>query len=137
MITIGAFSLFNGILPFNLEVDQQFVAAVLTVIGYSINDTVIVFDRIRENVRLYPKENYGKLMNNAMNQTLSRTFNTLGTTLLTLLIIFLLGGEVLRGFSFSLLVGMTSGCFSSLCVACPTAYALIMRSEKKKIEAKK
>lgn len=137
LITIGAFSLFNGILPFNLEVDQQFVAAVLTVIGYSINDTVIVFDRIRENVRLYPKENYGKLMNNAMNQTLSRTFNTLGTTLLTLLIIFLLGGEVLRGFSFSLLVGMTSGCFSSLCVACPTAYALIMRSEKKKIEAKK
>lgn len=131
LITIGAFSLFNKILPFNLEVDQQFVAAVLTVIGYSINDTVIVFDRIRENVRLYPKENYGKLMNNAMNQTLSRTFNTLGTTLLTLLIIFMFGGAGLRGFSFSLLIGITSGCFSSLCVACPTAYFLIMRTKKK------
>ena len=136
LITIGAFSLFNKILPFNLEVDQQFVAVVLTVIGYSINDTVIVFDRVRENVKLFPKENYGKLMNDAMNQTLSRTFNTLGTTLLTLLIIFLFGGEGLRGFSFSMFIGIATGCFASLCVACPTAYYLITRKTKD-VEEKK
>ncbi len=133
LITIGAFSLFNKILPFTLEVDQNFVAVVLTVIGYSINDTVIVFDRVRENVKLFPKENYGKLMNDAMNQTLSRTFNTLGTTLLTLLIIFLLGGDGLKGFSFSMLIGIATGCFASLCVACPTAYYLITKSNKKEV----
>ncbi|MBR1774776.1 MAG: protein translocase subunit SecDF [Bacteroidales bacterium] len=137
LITIGAFSLFNKILPFTLEVDQQFVAVVLTVIGYSINDTVIVFDRVRENVKLFPKENYGKLMNDAMNQTLSRTFNTLGTTLLTLLIIFLFGGEGLRGFSFSMFIGIATGCFASLCVACPTAYYLITRKNKEVVSDKK
>lgn len=134
LITIGIFSLFSGILPFNLEVDQHFIAAILTVIGYSINDTVIVFDRVRENVRLYPKSPYGKEMNDAMNQTLSRTFNTLGTTLLVLLIVFIFGGEVLRGFAFALLVGVAVGGFASLCVACPVAYALITRSNKKKME---
>ena len=127
LVTIGAFALFNRIMPFSLEVDQQFVAVVLTVIGYSVNDTVIVFDRVRENVNLFPKEDYGKLMNDAMNQTLSRTFNTLGTTLLTLLVIFIFGGEGLRGFSFSMFIGIAAGCFASLCVACPTAYALITR----------
>lgn len=132
LITIGIFSLFSGILPFNLEVDQHFIAAILTVIGYSINDTVIVFDRVRENVRLYPESPYGKEMNAAMNQTLSRTFNTLGSTLLVLLIVFIFGGEVLRGFAFALLVGVAVGGFSSLCVACPVAYALITRSNKKK-----
>ena len=140
LITIGAFSLFNKILPFTLEVDQNFVAVVLTVIGYSINDTVIVFDRVRENVKLFPKEDYGKLMNDAMNQTLSRTFNTLGTTLLTLLIIFLFGGDGLKGFSFSMFIGIAMGCFASLCVACPTAYYLITKHNKKEaveIENKK
>ncbi len=132
LITIGVFSLFSGLLPFNLEVDQQFIAAILTVIGYSINDTVIVFDRVRENVRLYPKAEYGKVMNDAMNQTLSRTFNTLGSTLLVLLIVFIFGGEVLRGFAFALFIGVAVGAFASLCVACPVAYALITRSEKKK-----
>lgn len=136
LITIGIFSLFGGLLPFNLEVNQDFIAAILTVIGYSINDTVIVFDRVRENVRLYPKAPYGKVMNDAMNQTLSRTFNTLGSTLLVLLIVFIFGGEVLRGFAFALLVGIAVGAFASLCVACPTAYALITRSEKKKELAK-
>lgn len=133
LLTIGAFSLFNKIMPFSLEVDQQFVAVVLTVIGYSINDTVIVFDRVRENVNLFPKGEYGKLMNDAMNQTLSRTFNTLGTTLLTLLIIFIFGGEGLRGFSFTMFIGIAAGCFASLCVACPTAYALITKSKQKEI----
>lgn len=136
LITIGIFSLFGGLLPFNLEVNQDFIAAILTVIGYSINDTVIVFDRVRENVRLYPKAPYGKVMNDAMNQTLSRTFNTLGSTLLVLLIVFIFGGEVLRGFAFALFVGVAVGGFASLCVACPTAYALITRSEKKKELAK-
>ena len=131
LITIGTFSLFNKIMPFSLEVDQQFVAVVLTVIGYSVNDTVIVFDRVRENVNLFPKENYGKLMNDAMNQTLSRTFNTLGTTLLTLLVIFIFGGEGLRGFSFTMFIGIAAGCFASLCVACPMAYALITRKQNK------
>ncbi|MBQ9254039.1 MAG: protein translocase subunit SecDF [Bacteroidales bacterium] len=132
LITIGTFSLFNKIMPFSLEVDQQFVAVVLTVIGYSVNDTVIVFDRVRENVNLFPKGEYGKLMNDAMNQTLSRTFNTLGTTLLTLLVIFLFGGDGLRGFSFTMFIGIAAGCFASLCVACPTAYLLITRSKKDK-----
>lgn len=132
LITIGIFSLFSGILPFNLEVDQQFIAAILTVIGYSINDTVIVFDRVRENVKLYPKSPYGKVMNDAMNQTLSRTFNTLGSTLLVLLIVFIFGGEVLRGFAFALFIGVAVGAFASLCVACPVAYFTITRSEKKK-----
>ncbi|MEE0983891.1 MAG: protein translocase subunit SecDF [Bacteroidales bacterium] len=132
LITIGVFSLFSGLLPFNLEVNQDFIAAILTVIGYSINDTVIVFDRVRENVRLYPKAEYGKVMNDAMNQTLSRTFNTLGSTLLVLLIVFIFGGEVLRGFAFALFIGVAVGAFASLCVACPVAYALITRSEKKK-----
>lgn len=134
VITIGAFSLFNKIMPFSLEVDQQFVAVVLTVIGYSINDTVIVFDRVRENVNLFPKENYGKLMNNAMNQTLSRTFNTVGSTLLTLTIMFIFGGDGLRGFSFAMFIGIAAGCFASLCVACPTAYALITRKQNKEIK---
>lgn len=136
LITIGVFSLFSGLLPFNLEVDQQFIAAILTVIGYSINDTVIVFDRVRENVRLYPKAEYGKVMNDAMNQTLSRTFNTLGSTLLVLLIVFIFGGEVLRGFAFALFIGVAIGAFASLCVACPVAYTLITRSEKKKAMTK-
>jgi SecD/SecF fusion protein len=136
LITIGIFSLFSGLLPFNLEVNQDFIAAILTVIGYSINDTVIVFDRVRENVKLYPKAEYGKVMNDAMNQTLSRTFNTLGSTLLVLLIVFIFGGEVLRGFAFALFVGVAVGAFASLCVACPVAYALITRSEKKKLLAK-
>lgn len=134
VITIGAFSLFNKIMPFSLEVDQQFVAVVLTVIGYSINDTVIVFDRVRENVNLFPKEDYGKLMNNAMNQTLSRTFNTVGSTLLTLTIMFIFGGDGLRGFSFAMFIGIAAGCFASLCVACPTAYALITRKKNKEIK---
>ncbi|MDR1725600.1 MAG: protein translocase subunit SecDF [Bacteroidales bacterium] len=134
LMTIGLFSLFSGILPFSLEVSQDFVAAVLTVIGYSINDTVIVFDRVRENVRLNPKHNFGKVMNNAMNQTLSRTFNTLGSTLLVLLIVFIFGGEVLRGFMFALLMGIASGAFSSLFVACPIAYSLITRTKKEKLK---
>lgn len=129
MVTMGFFSLFSGILPFSLEVDQHFVAALLTVIGYSINDTVIIFDRVRENARLYPKRPYGEIMNDAMNQTLSRTFNTLGSTLLVLIVVFIFGGEVLRGFVFTLLVGIAVGGFASLCVACPTAYHFITRGK--------
>ena len=133
VVTMGFFSLFSGILPFSLEVDQHFIAALLTVIGYSINDTVIIFDRVRENVRLYPKRPYKEIMNDSMNQTMSRTFNTLGSTLLVLIVVFIFGGEVLRGFVFTLLVGIAVGGFASLCVACPTAYKLITRSEAKEL----
>ncbi|MDR1847754.1 MAG: protein translocase subunit SecDF [Bacteroidales bacterium] len=137
LMTIGLFSLFSGILPFSLEVSQDFVAAVLTVIGYSINDTVIVFDRVRENVRNNPKQPYGRVMNDAMNQTLSRTFNTLASTLLVLLIVLIFGGEVLRGFMFALFMGIASGAFSSLFVACPIAYSLITRTKKERIKLEK
>ncbi|MFA8299462.1 MAG: protein translocase subunit SecDF [Hyphomicrobiales bacterium] len=122
LITIGAFSLFYGFLPFSLEIDQAFIAAILTIIGYSINDTVIIFDRIRENTNLYPKKGLRKNINNGLNSTLVRTINTSGTTLLVLFTIFLFGGEVLRGFVFALLLGIVIGTYSSLFTAAPLAY---------------
>ena len=140
-ITLGIFSLFNGILPFNLEADQAFIAAILTIIGYSINDTVIIFDRIREYIGLYPKRDMGTNINNAINSTLGRTVNTAGTTLVVLLMIFLFGGEVIRGFTFALLFGIAIGTYSSIFVASPISYDIIKwkqaRSEKKLNEVKK
>ena len=112
-------------MPFNLEIDQAFIAAILTIIGYSINDTVIIFDRIREYINLYPKKELKVNMNNALNSTLARTINTSGTTLIVLLTIFIFGGEVIRGFTFALLVGVLVGTYSSLFVASPIAYDLI------------
>lgn len=135
--TIGMFSLFNKILPFSMDVDMNFIAAILTVIGYSINDTVIVFDRVRENVKLHPNKSHGEMMNLAMNQTLSRTVNTIGSTLIALIIVLLLGGEVLRGFAFALTIGITIGGFSSLFVASPIAQMLILRQKAKKELVKK
>ncbi len=96
LITLGVFSLFYSIMPFSLEIDQSFIAAILTVVGYSVNDTVIIFDRIRENVTLYPKRNRKTVMNDAINSTLSRTFSTSMSTILVLLIIFVFGGETFR-----------------------------------------
>lgn len=123
IIVIGAFSFFNGILPFTLEVDQAFIAAILTVIGYSLNDTVIVFDRIREyNSHYHTKRPALEIINSALNGTLSRTFNTSLTTFFVLLIIFIFGGEVIRGFMFALLLGVVVGTYSSLFVAAPTMY---------------
>lgn len=123
VITLGAFALFDGILPFSLEVDQAFIAAILTVIGYSINDTVVVFDRVREMIGFGPKAKPTEgVVNEALNATLSRTFNTSMTTIVVLLVIFFLGGEVLRGFIFAILFGIIVGTYSSLFIASPILY---------------
>lgn len=131
ILVIGLFSLLYGLLPFNLEVDQYFISAVLTVIGYSINATVVIFDRVREYRKLYPKRTLKTHMNDAINSTLARTVNTSGTTFVTLLMMFIFGGEVIRGFIFALLVGVLVGVFSSLCIACAVVYE-ISRKEKAK-----
>ena len=135
LIVMGVFSLFSGLLPFSMEVDQTFIAAVLTVIGYAINDTVIVFDRVREFMRLYPKRDLRTQMNDAINSTLSRTVNTSASTLVVLLMIFIFGGEVIRGFTFALLIGVSVGIFSTLFIACPIGYELMKRKQEK-LEAK-
>lgn len=137
VFTVGMFSLLHNILPFSMEVDMNFIAAILTVIGYAINDTVIVFDRVRENVRLYPNKPHSEMMNLAMNQTLSRTVNTIGTTVIALLIVLIFGGEVLRGFAFALAIGITVGGFSTLFVASPIAHILVLRKEKVKLTENK
>ena len=130
LFVIGTFSLFYGIMPFNLEVNQAFIAAILTIIGYSINDTVVVFDRIRENSGLYPKRSLKENVNDAINSTLSRTINTSGTTLVTLLAIFIFGGETIRGFIFALIVGVVVGTISTIFVATPVAYGFMMKYAK-------
>ncbi|HNW89062.1 MAG TPA: protein translocase subunit SecDF [Bacteroidales bacterium] len=132
LIVISMYSLFWGILPFGMEVDQAFIAAILTIIGYSINDTVIIFDRIREYTTLFPKRDLKENMNAAMNSTLGRTINTSGTTLVTLLAMFILGGEMIRGFIFALLVGITIGTYSSIFNATPVAYDFIMMNKRRK-----
>ncbi len=124
LIVIGMYSLFNNVLPFTMEVNQSFIAAILTIIGYSINNTVVIFDRVRENVSLFPKRGWRELFNSANNSTLLRTINTSGTTIVVLLAIFIFGGETIRGFVFALLVGMIAGTFSSLFIASPLAYRL-------------
>lgn len=127
LVVIGVFSICYGWLPFNLEVNQAFIAAILTIIGYTINDTVVVFDRIREYLTLYPKRNLRENVNNALNATLSRTINTSGTTLITLLAILFFGGETIRGFIFALALGVVVGTLSTLFVATPIAYGLMKR----------
>lgn len=135
IITIGAFSLLDGWLPFSLAVDQSFIAAILTVVGYSIMDTVVVFDRIREYVHLHPKQEAMTTYNNAMNSTLRRTFSTSLTVLVVLLAIFLFGGTTIKGFIFALLFGIFIGTYSSVFVATPVAYDTMLRGKKKE-EAK-
>jgi len=130
ILVIGIFSLLYGLLPFNLEVDQYFISAVLTVIGYSINATVVIFDRVREYRKLYPKRDLQTHMNDAINSTLARTVNTSGTTFVTLLMMFIFGGEVIRGFIFALLVGVLVGVFSSLCIACSVVYEISGKEKK-------
>ena len=136
LLIIGMFALLRGLLPFSLDVDQSFIAAVLTIIGYSINATVVIFDRVRENRTLYPKRDMMTHMNDAINATLARTINTSGTTFFTLLMMFIFGGEVIRGFIFALLVGVLCGMFSSVCLACPIVYEVSKRREAKKLEKK-
>jgi SecD/SecF fusion protein len=131
LIAIGAFALFHGILPFNMEVDQSFIAAILTVIGYSINATVVIFDRVREYRVLYPKRSLQEQVNGAINSTLSRTVNSSGSTLIVLLMMFIFGGEVIRGFVFALLMGVAAGTFSSVCISGPIVFDLLKRKEEK------
>ncbi len=132
LIVLGMYSLFYNILPFTMEVDQSFIAAVLTVIGYSINATVVIFDRVRENVNLHPKKSWKENMTNAVNSTLTRSFNTSGSTLVVLLAIFIFGGDTIRGFIFALLVGVLAGTFSSVFLSTPFAYVLMKGNKKDK-----
>ena len=137
LFIIGTFSLLYGLMPFTMEVDQAFIAAILTIIGYSINDTVVVFDRVREYRTLYPKRNLKENINAAVNSTLSRTINTSGTTLVTLLAIFLLGGEVIRGFVFALLLGILIGTYSSIFISTPISYEFLKKKEDSEAIEKK
>ena len=130
ILVIGVFALLHGLLPFNLDVDQSFIAAVLTVIGYSINATVVIFDRVREYRKLYPKRSLKTHMNDAINSTLARTINTSGTTFFTLLMMFIFGGEVIRGFIFAILIGVLCGVFSSVCIACSVVFEISRRDQK-------
>ncbi|HQK98664.1 MAG TPA: protein translocase subunit SecF, partial [Bacteroidia bacterium] len=128
LMILSIYSIFNGILPFTLEINQDFIAALLTVMGYSMTDTVVVFDRIREYVGIHPNMDQKQVINNALNATLSRTMNTSLITFFVLLSIFVFGGDVIRGFAFALLVGIVVGTYSSLCIASP----IVVDFDKKK-----
>ena len=128
LVVIGMYSVLWGWVPMSLEIDQVFIGAILTVIGYSINDKVVVFDRIRENFQLYGKRDRQQLFNDSLNQTLARTINTSVTTLIVLLCIFILGGDSIRSFSFAMILGVVFGTLSSLFIAAPTAFLVMGRS---------
>lgn len=136
LLTVGLFSLFYKVMPFSMEIDQSFIAAILTVIGYSINNVVVIFDRVRENLALYPKrENYVNF-NSALNSTLGRTINTSATTIVVILAIFIFGGEVIRGFVFAMGAGVVIGTYSAIFVSTPLAYDLLKKGGKKVKKAK-
>jgi len=128
-IVLGIYALFNGILPFNMDIDQAFIAAILTLIGYSINDTVIVFDRIREITRFKPKTDSITNINEALNSTMARTVNTSFTTFFVLLVVFVFGPAVIQGFVFAMMIGVVIGTYSSLYIATP----FLVDSESKKV----
>ena len=128
ILILGVYSIFWGILPFSLEIDQTFIGAILTAIGYSINDKVVIFDRVREYFHLYPKRDTYRLFNDSLNSTLTRTLYTGSSTLIVLVIIFFLGGESIRSFSFAMILGVVFGTFSSLFIASPIAYALMKKN---------
>lgn len=130
LTVVGFFSLLQGLLPFSLEVDQTFIGAVLTVIGYSINDKVVVFDRIRENFRLHPKQDVQKVFNDSINQTLARTINTGFSTLIVLVVILLLGGKSIQPFAFAMTLGVIFGTLSSIFIASPIAYLFMGKTIK-------
>jgi SecD/SecF fusion protein len=134
LVVLGLYSALWGIVPMSLEIDQVFIGAILTVIGYSINDKVVVFDRIRENINLYGKRDRQQLFNDSLNQTLARTINTSVTTLIVLLAIFILGGDSIRSFSFAMILGVIFGTLSSLFIAAPVAYLTLGRSIKEEEE---
>ena len=130
LIVIGFFSLFNGILPFNLDVDQTFIAAILTIIGYAINDNVVIFDRIREQRGLHPKEEFRTTVNTALNATLTRTLNTSVSTLLPMLAIAIFGGESIRGLAVALCLGVIIGTYASIMIGTPIMYDATMKQQK-------
>lgn len=132
VITIAAVAIFNAFLPLQLEFDQPMLAAFLTLIGFSVNDTVVIFDRIRENVRLFKHEDVETVMNKSVNATLSRTVITGGSVFLSVLVIFIFGGEVLRGFSFTFMIGILTGTYSSIFVASAVVVDWKHRLDKKK-----
>ena len=132
-LIIGFYSVCWGFFPFSMEIDQSFIAAVLTIIGYQINDTVVVFDRVREMMKVYPKEDRYQTINKSLNTTLSRTFMTSFSTLLVLLCIFFLGGDTIRSFTFAMIFGVIVGTFCTLYCAAPIAYAIIKRNGKKNV----
>ena len=130
LTVIGFYSLLWGLVPFSLEIDQTFIGAILTVVGYSINDKVVVFDRIRENLKLHPKGDRQQIFNASVNETLARTINTSVSTLLVLLCIFILGGDSIRSFSFAMILGVVFGTLSSIFIASPLAYLVLGRKIK-------
>ena len=131
IIVIGFFSIFTGVLPFTLDIDQTFIAAILTIIGYAINDTVVIFDRIREYKMLHPKAEFKQNVNAALNSTLSRTMNTSVTTLVTMLAIAIFGGEAIRGLAVALILGVIIGTYASIFIATPIMFDLTRKAEKK------
>ncbi len=137
VIVIGFFSLFNGILPFNLDVDQTFIAAILTIIGYAINDNVVIFDRIREQKNLHPNADFKETVNSALNSTLTRTVNTSVSTLLPMLAIAIFGGESIRGLAVALCLGIVIGTYASIMIGTPVMYDATTRRDKKKAETAK
>ena len=132
LIVLGLFSIFWGVLPFGMEINQAFIAAILTVVGYSINDTVVVFDRIREFLTEKRREDSSEVINQALNSTLTRTVNTSVTTFLVLLIIFIFGGESIGGMTFALMIGVVVGTYSSLFIATPLVVDLSKKFDFKK-----
>ena len=136
IIILGAFSLFHSVMPFNMEVNQDFIAAILTVLGYSINDTVIIFDRIREYLREKKALTLSGLFDDAISSTLGRTFNTTFTTLLVILAIFIFGGDNLRGFMFALLIGIGFGAYSSIFIASAIAYDFLKTGKEEGVHGK-
>lgn len=129
VITLGVFSALHGFVPWSLQIDQTIIAAFLTIVGYSLNDTVVIFDRIREYSNIYKTESYGDMVNKSINHTLSRTIVTSGTTLLVVATLFIFGGEVLRGFAFALIIGILVGTYSSIFVASPVVLELRAKSK--------
>ena len=136
IIIIGFFSLFTGILPFNLDVDQTFIAAILTIIGYAINDNVVIFDRIREYKGLHPKADFKETVNTAVNATLTRTVNTSVSSLLPMLTIAIFGGEAIRGLAVALSLGIIIGTYASIMIGTPIMYDVYTAREKRKAAKK-
>ena len=131
-ITLGLFSMFHHIVPFSLQIDQAIIAAFLTIVGYSLNDTVVVFDRVREYTNIFKTEPYDQVVNKSINNTLSRTVITSSTTLLVVITLFIFGSEILRGFAFALTIGIIVGTYSSIFVASPVVVELRLRAAKAK-----